>query len=162
MVANTSLSKFWFWLGSLYVNNWQQLLLLVLTEVIVSLSLFFRKCLTAIQVCQNFIVTIVTSPPKKWLVKLASQNPQKCFPAKHPPYFSMQQKYFMHTSCLGTQYKKDILKGQDLLKLTIFTAFSRAFFRKSGSFFLQLHAYNGEEYNIMTKSKVWCHCLKSS
>ena len=74
-------------------------------------------------------------PPKKWLVKLASRNPHKCFLARHPPYFSMQQKYFMNTYHLGTLYKKDILKGQDLLKLTIFTAFSRTFLRKSGSFF---------------------------
>lgn len=69
------------------------------------------------------------------LVKLASQNPHKCFPSRHPPYFSIKQKYFMRTSCLVTQYKKDILKRQDLRKLTIFIAFSRAFLRESGFFF---------------------------
>ena len=77
-------------------------------------------------------------PPKKWLVKLASRNPHKCFLARHPPYFSMQQKYFMNTYHLGTLYKKDILKGQDLLKLTIFTAFSRTFLIETGFCFALL------------------------
>ena len=72
-------------------------------------------------------------PPKKCLVKLASQNPHKCFPARHPAYISMQQKYFMHTSHLGTQYKKDGLKGQDLLNR--FYCFFKGILKKKWLFF---------------------------
>lgn len=53
---------------------------------------------------------------KNHLIHIVTQS-HKCFSLREPFYFTMQQNYFMHTSCFIIPIIKDLTKGSRFNKI---------------------------------------------
>lgn len=90
---------------------------------------------------------------KKWILQVSTQMITFFFYASRQPlYFRMQPKYFMCTSHLVIErIFTNCFRGQDLIKLVLFSASSWTFLSKTGIFLTTSWAIE----NTMATSTVW-------